>query len=58
MIAFIRYFLEKDFFARQTVPFVVENKIINWEIGQMYFVDTAKLHYVLYTFERSAKLYR
>ena len=26
--------------------FVVENRIINWEIGQMYFVDTAKLHYV------------
>ena len=26
--------------------FVVDGQIINWEMGSMYFVDTAKMHYV------------
>jgi hypothetical protein len=26
--------------------FVLEDKIINWELGRMYFVDTAKMHYL------------
>lgn len=26
--------------------FVVDNKIVHWNLGQMYFVNTAKMHYL------------
>ena len=26
--------------------FVYEDKILNWEIGRLYFLDTAKMHYL------------
>lgn len=28
------------------LTFIVDNKIINWEHGGLYFVDTAKMHYL------------
>ena len=31
--------------------FVFEDKIVNWQEGTMYFVDTAKLHYLFNTFD-------
>lgn len=26
--------------------FILENKILNWNLGSLYFLDTAKMHYV------------
>jgi hypothetical protein len=26
--------------------FIIEDKVLNWEVGRMYFLDTAKVHYL------------
>jgi len=26
--------------------FIIEDKILNWELGRMYFIDTSKVHYL------------
>lgn len=28
------------------LTFIVDDKVINWEYGRLYFVDTAKMHYL------------
>lgn len=39
------------------LTFVIDGEIINWNIGQLYFIDTAKMHYLFNpTFEPSYML--
>lgn len=33
-------------------PFILENKLLNWQQGRLYFLDTAKVHSLFNTFTR------
>ena len=37
-------FLRKYEFLRHS--FIIQDKIVHWEEGAMYFVDTARMHYL------------
>ena len=39
---------------KPSMSFILEDKILEWQHGNLYFVDTAKMHYLFNTVEEPA----